>query len=516
VPALAGPPQETRSTHSQHRGSVIALPAHPYDPSQPGPPDEAPPPHNLEAEQALLGALMFDNDVYVAIDGIVAPRDFYEPFHQRLFKAVAEDIRHGRRSEPTLLKDYFSIDPAFHEFGGLRYLADLVDRAPPSAYAADYAKQIRSVALRRDVIRISAAIGQRAREESTASGADLMGDLEREMLAIRTGKDDLGFQSWAEVSRAVVYGMDRPEDRPVVLTHIDKVDTLIGGAERGDLIVLGGRPGMGKSALAGCVALNAAMAGYGVAQINAEMNTQQLGRRALSDLAFTRYGLQAPMYRDIKRGTLNDEQRRMIAELQHEHEALPMMLVKRTGLTLGRIRAMLNRQRMLWEASGLKLSLVVIDHVGLVAPDEGGRSRQEDQSMVSGKLKELAEELDVVMLALAQLNRNVEMREDKRPMLSDLRDSGSWEQDADVVLAAYRDAYYARREKEPKGDLNKAEWMSRAASKTVECIGLKVREGDVGSVNLWASIGHNAIRSEPPEFEYTGGAFDFASLPLPL
>lgn len=468
---------------------------HPYDPSAPEPP---PPPHNLEAEQALLGSVMFDNDAFTDVDGILAPRDFYEPFHQRLYKAIADDIRHGRLAEPTLLSSYFAIDPAFRQFGGLRYLADLVDRAPPGRYVADYAKAIRSAALRRDVIRIAGTVLERAQNEADADGGALMADLEREMLAVRSGKDDLAFQSWAEVSRQVCYGMERPDDRPLVKFGLPKLDNIIGGAERGDLIVLGGRPGMGKSALAACIAMNVARAGLGVAEVNAEMTTLQMGRRHLTDLAFERHGLDAPQYRDIRRGTLTEAQKLIIAETQHEFAHLPLMMVKRTGLTLGRIRAMLNRQRMLWQSQGVRLGLVVIDHVGLISPDEKVYSRQQEQAIVSGRLKELAEELDVVMLALAQLNREVEKRDDKRPQLADLRDSGSWEQDADVVIGAYRDAYYARREKEPKKELERAEWIMRAASPTVEAIALKVREGDVGTASLWASIGHNAIRNEPP------------------
>lgn len=466
---------------------------------------------------ALLGCLMFDNDAYVAVDGVVAARDFYEPLHQRLYKAISEDIRHGRLAEPTLLMSYFAIDPAFNEFGGLRYLADLVDRAPPASAAVHYANEVRSVALRRDVIRIAGDIQRRAKEEASATGADLMADLEREMLAIRTGKDDLGFQSWGEVSRGVIYGMDRPEDRPLIKLGLPKLDDILGGAERGDLVVMGGRPGMGKSALAGCLALNVALQGIGVCEVNAEMTTAQMARRHLTDLAFARYGADAPQYRDIRRGTLTDRQKQILMELQDESQHLPLRMVKRTGLTLGRIRAMLNRQRMLWESAGLKMGLVVIDHVGLVSPDQTGQSRQQDQAQVSMKLKELAEELDVVMLALAQLNREVEKRDDKRPMLSDLRDSGSWEQDADVVIGVYRDAYYARREKEPKGDLAIAEHFLRASSPIVEAIGLKVREGDVGTAKLWASIGHNAIRDEAPDDSpfSVSRTFDFATLPLP-
>lgn len=473
-----------------------------YHPLDPNAPDPAP--YNLEAEQALLGVLMFDNDAFISVDGLLSPTDFHEPFHQRLFKAIADDVRHGRLAEPTLLMTYFGIDPAFHSFGGIRYLADLVDRAPPSANAPHYAKEIRSQSLRRNVIRIAGDLLKRAKFDTETPGAELMSGLEREMLAVRTGKDDLAFQSWGEVSRAVVYGMDRPDDRPLVKFGLSRIDEIIGGAERGDLIVLGGRPGMGKSALAGCIALNVARQGFGVAEVNAEMTTLQMGRRHLTDLAFFEHGLDAPMYRDIRRGTTTDAQKHMLGEIQAEFASLPLMMVKRTGLTLGRVRAMLNRQRMIWQSMGIRLSLVVIDHVGLISPDETSYSRQADQTIVSGKLKEMAEELDVVMIALAQLNRQVESRDDKRPQLSDLRDSGSWEQDADVVIGAYRDAYYARREKPPKKDLELAEWTLRASNPHIEAIALKVREGDVGTAQLWASIGHNAIRNEAPEL---GGLF---------
>lgn len=488
---------------------------HPFDPSAPQ--DE--PIANLDAEMALLGILLFDNDAWVEIDGVVAARDFWEPFHQRLFKAIGEQIRGARRADPTIMRDFFTIDPAFHEFGGIRYLADLVDHSPPSKAARDFAKTIRSLALRRDVVRICQGMIGRAQAEAQTTGEDLMGDLEREMLATRTGKDDLGFTSWAEASRAVVYGMDRPDDRKLIRLGHDRVDKILGGAERGDMIVLGGRPGMGKSALAACWAMNVAQAGLGVAEINAEMTTAQMSRRHISDLLFARFGMNAPMYRDIRSGTLTDDHRAMIAQIQVDHESLPLMMVKRSGLTLGRIRAMLNRQKMLWEAQGVKMSLVVIDHAGLVAPDEGGRSRNEDQTIVSGRLKEMAEELDVVMVALAQLNRQVEQRDDKRPQLADLRDSGSWEQDADVVLGVYRDAYYARREKEPKGDLAQAEHFARMSSKTIEAIALKVREGEPSTARLWASIGHNAIRDDEPldlfDPPSARPAFDFSQLPLP-
>jgi replicative DNA helicase len=470
-------------------------------------PYEAPPwapeagetlPANIEAEQALLGILLFDNAAFSEVDGQVNPRDFFEPFHARLFKAVGDLIRVGRRAEPIILRDFFVIDPAFTDLGGLRYLADLVDRAPPQTSAAAYASAVRSLALRRDVVRIAQGIAQRALNDGQADGADLMADMERELLAVRSGKADLELRDWRDVSAEIVYGLDRPDDRPLIRCGLAKIDDAVGGFERGDLVVVGARPSMGKSALAGCIALNVAASGLGVVELNGEMTTVQMGRRHLTDWAFTQHGDQGPMYRDIKRKVLTDGQKAILRKVDADLATLPLKLLKRTGLTLGRMRAMLRRQKMLWEAAGIRMSMVVIDHVGLVRPDDAGRGRTEDQTLVSATLKEMAEELDVVMLALAQLNRKVEDRDDKRPQLSDLRDSGSWEQDADIVMGIYRDAYYARREREPKGQLAVGEWVLRQGSPTIEAIMLKIREGEVATAKLWADIGRNAIRDDAP------------------
>lgn len=461
--------------------------------------NEQPIPTAIEAEQSLLGILILDNDKFVDIDGIVEDGDFIEPYHQRLFRAISRDIRAGKLIEPTVLGQYFQIDPAFEAFNGVGYFLELLDRSPPSTQAKHYAGIIRQTAIRREVVKIALEIHTRATNDATATGESILADLEKQIVAIKSGKAESGLIPWGEAARSVLYGIDRPEKRILVKTGLDKIDRLLGGAEPGDLVLIGGRPGMGKSALASSIALNIALGGEGVAEVNAEMSTDQMTRRHLSDYAYRKFGRDAPEYRLIRNNELTDQHRRILAEAYQETQGIPLYMIKRAGITLGRLRALLMKQKMLWEGQGIPFRLAIVDHAGLVKPDNGGRSRFEDQSEVSGRLKELADELGVVMLALNQLNRQVESREDKRPQLSDLRDSGSWEQDADVVIGAYRDAYYARREQEPRDHVKAAEWHIRCGSKIVEAIALKVREGDVGTAKLWASIGHNHFRDNEPD-----------------
>lgn len=456
-------------------------------------------PTALRAEQALLGILILENDRFVDVDGTADGPDFVEPYHQRVFKAISRDIRAGKLIEPNALGQYFQIDPAFEAFGGIRYFIDLMDMAPPSNQAKHYANIVRQASVRREIIQIAAEIQTKAKEDTSASGESILADLEARIIAIKSSKAEVGLIPWGEAARSVLYGIDRPETRQLTKTGLVKIDNILGGAEKGDLILIAGRPGMGKSALASSIALNVALGGGGVAEINGEMSIDQMTRRHLSDYSYRQRGIEAPEYKRIRNNDLTDAHRRILVECFTECQNLPLYMVKRSGITLGRLRALLMKQKMIWESLGIPFDLAIIDHAGLVSPDQKGRSRFEDQTEVSGRLKELADELQVVMIALNQLNRDVEKREDKRPQLSDLRDSGSWEQDADVVLGVYRDSYYARREQEPRDHVKAAEWHIRCGSKTVEAIGLKVREGEPGTAKLWASIGHNNFRDNEPD-----------------
>jgi replicative DNA helicase len=272
-----------------------------------------------------------------------------------------------------------------------------------------------------------------------------------------------------------------------------------------DLIVLGGRTSMGKSAMASDIALNVATQGRGVIEINGEMSVQQMTRRHLTSLAFTKHGKGAPSYSAIRKRMVSREQRQMLGQAKAEFDQLPISLLQRPGLGFGALRSLVRRERAKMAREGVKLGLLIVDHAGLIKADGGGRSRYEDQTAVSNGMKELAHELGIPVMALAQLSRETEKRDNKRPALSDLRDSGAWEQDADVVIGVYRDAYYAAREPEPKDDGKPnssstwAEWDRRRRSKTIEAIILKAREGECTTVELWGDMATNAIRAREPD-----------------
>ena len=479
-------------------------------------------PHNIELEQALLGVLLFDNETFHKIEAPLEPRHFYEPFHARLYAAVAGAISRGVAAEPFAIGQGFLGDSAFQELGGLRYLADLVDRAPPSAGAGEFAATIVDLAIRRDLMRlgadmIEAAAGAGARAQIEAAEAELlaMNATTRRASLVTIGD---------ALDHMVAYIDDRSQ--PVgIITGLRPLDNHIGPLLPGDLIAIGARPNMGKSALATALGTNVAspqlaahMNGVsprdlpgarGVIAIHAEMTFGdaatggQAVRRHLSDIGFSLYGAAFPTYRDIRDKKVSAEQRVMVIEAADYLRRLPIVGVKRTGLTLSSLRSMARRQAALWRRQEVELGLITVDHVGLMKVEDGRKDLREAQTEISHGLKELADELGCVICALIQLSRKVEDRNDKRPQISDLKESGAWEEDADVVILPYRDAYYASREKEPNSTdqpLKWNDWDQRRKSPEVELIIGKLREGASGdSASVWADMGHNAFRGAAPE-----------------
>lgn len=459
-------------------------------------------PSNLEAEQALLGVLLYDNAALEHLDGL-EPEHFYEPFHGRLFAAIQSANRAGRIADLVIVAGQFGADPAFNDLGGMRYLAEMVDRAPIPTAAPDYAREIADLATRRALI--DATSEAQALLRSGEETPEVVEKLEANLLALQRSQRRARLYSASDAVTAMLAALDAPEgDDRGVMTGLSALDDHLGTMQPDELILVAGRPGAGKSALAACISLNVARRGLGVIEINSEMSVAQMMRRHVSDAAFAVYGQDAPTYKDIKRRQLTQSSRARVNHAADQIGGLPLAMVKRTGLTLSALRSLVRRQTAEWARQGIELGLVTVDHVGLLQADGGGRDRYTDQTNIAIGMKALADELHVPVVALVQLSRKVEERDSKRPQLSDLRDSGAWEENADVAIGVYREAYYANKEQEPKGgslkgDLAWDEWYRRRHSKVVEAILMKVREGEEATIPLWASIGHNAIRSADPE-----------------
>jgi len=440
-------------------------------------------PLNLEAEQALLGILLFSNEAHRQVHDLVSAEDFSEPFHQRLFGAAADLIVSGKLAEPTTLQTAFEHDPAYGEFGGLRYLADLVDRAPPAANARAYAEQIADTAVRRRLIKMAAEAQSQARNpDVTGYAAVAMARAQLEEAERGAAPEDALFVNAWDAAQA---RMDRLElevatGKPKgVQTGLSSIDKRLGGLLPGSVIVMAGRPGMGKTALLGNVLYGAALRNPGklFAGFSLEMDTDQLNDRALSRLTVEED--QPVSFSDIAK-----VQPLTSFDLQALHRAkqsIPknLWLRDRAGVSVEDV------SRAVWAMKRRgDLAAIGIDYLQLMRrPALAGRNEASAIAEMTGALKTLAREAKIAIILLSQLNRSVESRDDKRPMLSDLRESGSIEQDADAVLFPFREVYYLQKA-EPKAHTDAhLEWVMEVAGlrTRMDVIIAKNRHGSEGS-----------------------------------
>ena len=452
-------------------------------------------PHNLEAEQALLGALMFDNAVFERLSDRLRGSHFYEPFHQRLYDAVEDHIRQGMLAEPTILMERFKQDPAFQEFGGLRYLADLVDRAPPAANAPDYARVVYDLALRRDLIRIGGEIIKEAPAPETPA-IDQIESAEQQLYTLaETGKPSSGFVSFSHALSGAVQMAAEAYQRDGKLaglaTNLDDLDQKLGGLHPSDLLILAGRPSMGKTALATNIAFNVArnyrweptpegrktVSGGVVAFYSLEMSAEQLAMRILADAS-------RGSSDKLRNGEIDAADFGRIRDAAVEIGESPLYIDATGGLSISKLAARARRLKRMEHG----LDLIIVDYLQLVTTGEGNsqKNRVQEVSEITGGLKALAKELSVPIIALSQLSRQVEQREDKRPQLSDLRESGSIEQDADCVMFVYRESYYLGRAEPREGTEEHLKWqedMDRLRNQAEVVIG-KQRHGPIGIVKL--------------------------------
>jgi len=441
---------------------------------------------------------MYDNAAHERLAVRLQASHFFEPFHQRLFLAIETDIQRGKLAEPILLADQFGKDIAFAELGGLRYLADLIDRAPPAAAVTDHAQAILDFALRRELIRISGEIADAAKDGGRRQGLQSSLDqVERaeQMLyeLLDQCQEPAGFRSFGDTLRDTI---ERTADAHIrdgghLPTGLIDLDRRTGGLYPGDLIVIGGRPAMGKSALALNIAFNIAkryecehrpdgakktVNGGIVAFFSPEMTSEDLNIRMLSNVT----GVPADR---IRKGEIDADDFGRLRDAAIALQDCPLHFDDRNTLSIRQIAA---RARRLKRQVGL--DLIVVDCLQLVKSDiwadEPNRAQQISEVAVG--LKNLAKSLKVAVIAVSELSRYLEDREDRRPTLRDLRESGVIEDVADGVWFVYRDAFYLGRNEPREGTSKHLRWqeeMSRLWG-LAEVIVAKQRHGSTGAVRL--------------------------------
>lgn len=454
-------------------------------------------PANVEAEQALLGALLYDNAAFERLGDNLQGRHFFEPFHQRLYDAIESHIRKGQLAEPILLAEQFARDPAFEELGGVRYFADLVDRAPPAANAPDYARAVYDLALRRDLIRIGGEISTLASHgDPEISARDQIEQAEAQLYQLaETGGVSQGFIPFAQALHGAVTMAAEAHSRDGGLaglsTGLIDLDQKIGGLHPSDLVIIAARPSMGKSSLAANIGFDVArnyawepqpdgakktVRGGIVAFFSLEMSADQLAMRMLAEVS----GVSGDK---IRKGEIEASEFGRIRDAALEIQDAPFYIDDTGGITMAKLAA---RARRLKRSVGL--DLVIIDYLQLITM--GTSSRQENRvqevSAITQGLKALAKELAIPVIALAQLSRQVENREDKKPQLADLRESGSIEQDADMVMFIYRESYYLSRLEPREGSEEHFKWQEQMdqVKGLAEIIIGKQRHGPIGTVKL--------------------------------
>ncbi len=469
---------------------------------QPGPQtgndaaENGPMPHHIEAEQQLLGAILTNNDVYDRIAAIVRPEHFYEPVHARIFEIASARIQKNALASPVTLKAFMEDDEGLRELGGPAYLARLAGAAISSFAARDYAQMIYDLAIRRELIRLGSDISAKAaRVDVDSEPREQIVEAEQALYKLgEQGQADSGFQSFLKAVTDAVAVANAAYQREGGLaglsTGLVDLDRKLGGLHRSDLLILAGRPSMGKTSLATNIAFNIAKAyrkgtlpdgtegavdGGVVGFFSLEMSAEQLAARILSEAS------EVPS-EQIRRGDMTEAEFRRFVDAAKALEACPLYIDDTAALPISQLAA---RARRLKRTHGL--DVIFVDYLQLVRPASAKDSRVNEVSEITQGLKAIAKELDIPVVALSQLSRQVENRDDKRPQLSDLRESGSIEQDADVVMFVFREEYYAEREKPSEDKLDEmAAWqerMERLHGRAEVIIG-KQRHGPIGNVDL--------------------------------
>ena len=445
-------------------------------------------PCNIEAEQALIGSILVSNDIYDEISSIVDVKKFFDPIHAKIFSTIEMLIAKGLLANPITLKNYFENNEGLKELGGQEYLINITKFSTSAKQAIDYANIVHEMHVRRELIKISESVLNDASSsnEITSSGEEMIQNAEKSLFDLAErghfNRSFLKFENALKQTIEMARSAYQSEEGIVgVPTGLTDLDSRLGGLHKQDLIIIAGRPSMGKTALATNIAFHAAKniekksSKSTVAFFSLEMSSEQLSTRILSEQSRIKSN-------DIRRGRVSESEFEKFIETSKNIFDLPLYIDETPAIT---IAAISNRSRRIKRLFGLEL--VVVDYIQLMrSSGKKEYNRVQEISEITQGLKALAKELDVPVLALSQLSRQVEQRDNKKPQLSDLRESGSIEQDADVVMFVYREAYYLENKEPTAGSIEHAEWRQKMdeVSRLAEIMISKQRHGPTGNVKV--------------------------------
>jgi len=442
-------------------------------------------PNNIEAEQAVIGSILVNNDIFDEINTIISYLNFYDPMHQKIFEAIESIIYKGMLANPITLKNYFEDEK--DDINVPEYLVKITKFSTPVRQAVEYSKIIYDMFVRRELIKISEETIDNAKlNDLDTNGQMIIENSERQLFDLAEKgsfnssliKFDDAMKQTIEMASAA-YKND--EGIVGVPTGLRDLDDKLGGLHQSDLIIIAGRPSMGKTSLATNIAFNAAQRlqdsgkKSSIAFFSLEMSSEQLSTRIISEQAKISSN-------DIRRGRISNDQFDKFLETSKNISELPLYIDETPAIS---IAALSNRARRIKRLFGL--DMIVVDYIQLMRGTTYNKDgRVQEISQITQGLKAIAKELAVPVVALSQLSRQVEQRDDHKPQLADLRESGSIEQDADVVMFVYREGYYLSRKEPREATVEHAEWqakMNEVAHLAQIIIG-KQRHGPIGNITL--------------------------------
>ncbi len=441
-------------------------------------------PNNIEAEQSVIGSILVSNEIFDEINIIINSKNFYDPMHQKIFHAIEKLIYSGMLANPITLKNYFENEK--DEINIPDYLVKVTKFSTSSRQTIEYSKLIYDLFVKRELIKISENVIDSAKlNDLENDGQSIIENFEKSLFDLaEKGSFSSSLVKFDEAMKMTIEmasnAYKNDEGIVGVPTGLSDLDDKLGGLHKSDLVIIAGRPSMGKTALATNIAFNAAKKiqedgrKSTIAFFSLEMSSEQLSTRILAEQSRIKSN-------DIRRGRISEDQFDKFIETSKNIAELPLYIDETPAIS---IAALSNRARRIKRLYGL--DMVVVDYIQLMRAANFRDGRVQEISEITQGLKALAKELSVPVLALSQLSRAVEQRDDKKPMLSDLRESGSIEQDADVVMFVFRQSYYLKNKEPRPATVEHAEWQSKMneISHLAELLILKQRHGPTGTIML--------------------------------